>query len=257
MEKMNHICKLASSCKKAGTDACNVLCSPFILLHGLEGHTGLWRARNVPKKYENSFLSNLPIQQDNPLPFSIIRRYVGSVIDNVRNGTGLFLYSIPNAENRLGTGTGKTTSAIAVANEYLLARTLEHSKGGEPIVNNPVLYYKASEFQNLYNAQFKGTPDMKDAATRKYERVKKLMMKVELLVFDDIGIRQKITDNFENELTEIIDGRDSDQLATIYTSNLPIDKLADTLGDRITSRIDGMTVSVAFKGKDHRKGGLL
>lgn len=167
------------------------------------------------------------------------------------------MYSIPNAENRFGTGTGKTTSAIAVANEYLLARTLEHSKGGEPIVNNPVLYYKASEFQNLYNAQFKGTPDMKDAATRKYERVKKLMMSVELLVFDDIGIRQKITDNFENELTEIIDGRDSDTLATIYTSNLPIDKLADTLGDRIASRIDGMTVSVAFKGKDHRKGGLL
>lgn len=83
------------------------------------------------------------------------------------------------------------------------------------------------------------------------------MMSVELLVFDDIGIRQKITDNFENELTEIIDGRDSDTLATIYTSNLPIDKLADTLGDRIASRIDGMTVSVAFKGKDHRKGGLL
>jgi len=98
---------------------------------------------------------------------------------------------------------------------------------------------------------------MKEKADARYYKVKELLMKAELVVLDDIGIRQKITDSFENELTEIIDARDSKMLATIFTSNLPLDKLADTVGDRIASRISGMTEQIAFKGKDNRKGGIL
>jgi DNA replication protein DnaC len=98
---------------------------------------------------------------------------------------------------------------------------------------------------------------MKEAADKKYYKIKKLLMNVELLVMDDIGIRQKITDSFENELTEIIDARDNNMLASIFTSNLPLEKLADTMGDRIASRISGMTEQIAFKGKDNRRGGIL
>lgn len=257
METMNHVCKLASKCKYAGVDGyCNVFCSPFMLLHG-EGTNGLWKATNVPPKYRNSFFDTLPIQSDNKPAYSFLKAYTGNLLDNVSNGVGLFFYSIPNAGNRLGTGTGKTTSAVAVLHEYLLARVMEDSKGGRPIEQNPALFYKASELQTLYNAQFRGTPDMQEKASLRYYKIKKLLMTAELLVLDDIGIRQKITDAFENELTEVIDARDSNVLMTIYTSNLPIEKLADTLGDRIASRIEGMTEAIAFTGKDHRKGGVL
>ncbi|MHC5291089.1 hypothetical protein CHCC14819_0453 [Bacillus licheniformis] len=257
METMESICKLAGRCKYAGkSGVCNALCSPFISMHG-DGKTGLWRATNVPPKYKNSFVSNLPIQKDNPAAHTFIHAYTSNILENVQNGVGLFFYSIPNAENKLGTGTGKTTSAVALLHEYLIARVVENETGGRRIENNPALFYKASELQTLYNAQFRGTPEMQEKASHKYYKVKHLMMTAEMLVLDDIGIRQKITDAFENELTEIIDARDSNVLMTIYTSNLPISKLANTLGERIASRIEGMTEEVAFVGKDHRKGGVL
>lgn len=258
MEKMNHICKLAGSCKVAGKDGyCNAFCSPFLLLHGDTGTNGLWKATNVPIKYKNSFLDNLPIRNDNPVAHTFVKAYIANVLENVRNGVGIFFYSIPNGENRLGTGTGKTTTAVAILHEYLLARVKQQSMGGQVIEQNPALFYKASELQTLYNSQFRGTALMQDTASLRYYKVKRLVINAELLVFDDIGIRQKITDAFENELTEIIDQRDSKMLMTIYTSNLPIEQLANTLGDRIASRIEGMTEQVSFKGKDHRKGGIL
>jgi DNA replication protein DnaC len=257
MEKMNHICKLAPYCKVAGKEGfCNALCNPFILLHG-DSTNGLWKATNVPPKYKNSFFHNLPIKQANPIAYEWIKNYNSDILGNVSKGMGLFFYSIPNGENRLGTGTGKTTSAISILHEYLLARVMQQSKGGKVIETNPALFYKASELQTLYNAQFRGTFEMQEKASVRYYKAKELLMKAELIVFDDIGIRQKITDAFENELTEIIDARDSKMLTTIYTSNLPVEKLADTLGDRIASRIEGMTEQIAFKGKDFRKGGIL
>ncbi|MDF3555486.1 DNA replication protein [Bacillus cereus] len=257
METKDSVCKLAPFCKVAGKEGfCNAICSPYLLLHG-EGEGGLWKATNVPPKYKNSFFTTLPIKQDNPVAHTFIKSYTANVLENVQNGVGLFFYSIPNGENRLGTGTGKTTSAVAILHEYLLARVKEQSKGGRVISTNPALFYKASEFQTLYNSQFRGTFEMQEKASLRYYKVKALLMKAEMLVLDDIGIRQKITDAFENELTEIIDARDSKMLMTIYTSNLPVEKLAETLGERIASRIEGMTEPVSFKGKDHRKGGIL
>jgi DNA replication protein DnaC len=229
----------------------------YLALQGEEGTGGYFKTTNVPTKYKRSFFSNLPIKDDNPVAYTFIKAYTGNLLENVQNGVGLFFYPIVNAENRLGTGNGKTTSAVAILNEYLVARAIEEMAGGRKITVNPALFYKASELQTLYNAQFRGTPDMQMKASYRYYKVKELLMKAEMLVLDDIGIRQKITDAFENELTEIIDARDSKMLMTIYTSNLPIEKLADTLGDRIASRIEGMTEQVSFKGKDHRKGGIL
>lgn len=239
--------------KIQGNDLYNLSLS----LHGEDGDGGLFKSTNVPVKYKNSFMDTLPIQQDNPAPHAFLKAYTGNILDNVSNGIGMFMYSIPNASNRLGTGTGKTTSAIAVLHEYLVARAIEEMSGGRRITVNPALYYEATKLQSLYNAQFRGTFEMQEKASYRFYKVKELMMKAELLVMDDVGIRQKITDAFENELTEIIDGRSTDMLTTIYTSNLDISKVADTLGDRIASRIEGMTESLAFKGQDHRKGGIL
>lgn len=226
-------------------------------MHGTNGNAGVWKGRNVPKKYESSYLHNLPIQDDNPIPYQFVKRYLENDIRNVENGIGLFFYSIPNAANPFGTGTGKTTAAITILNEYTVSRVIAASKGENAIAKQPSLFFKASEFQTLYNAQFRGTPAMQEAASKKFYHVKGLLCTVDLLVFDDIGIRQKITDAFENELTEVIDARDTNQLATIYTSNLPLEKLSETVGERIASRIAGTCELIAFKGKDHRRKGIL
>jgi DNA replication protein DnaC len=249
-------CALAQFCNKAGhVGVCEITCFPYVLMHGLSGTKGVWGASNVPDKYRDCRADNLPIKEANPITYEILRRYMEDVINKVDAGIGFFMYSVPTKDNPFGTGTGKTTSAVTILNEYILRRVIQHVKR-EREIGEPGLFVKASEFQNWFNAQFRGSPERKEQAEERFYRRKSHMMRTELLVLDDIAIRG-MTPAFESELTEIIDERDVNRRTTIFTSNLPITKVREVLGERIASRIAGMTEGLAFKGKDHRRGGVL
>lgn len=226
---------------------------PAIMMYGSNGNGGLWKSRNVPAKYSESWLDNLPIEADNPTAHATICKYCNSVVRYVQEKrVGLFLFSRPNSENKFGTGTGKTHSSITVLNHYLLERLRQHVKGEQKITDNPVYFCKSTDLQTAYNAQFRGTPEMQREASQKYYAVKSRVKKVELLVLDDVATKAT-TEAYTEELYEIIDHRATEELTTIFTSNMTLDEVADMLGHRIASRIEGMTVPVAFQGKDHRK----
>lgn len=250
-------CMFNRTCKKKDLEECNKLCFPFVVLHGSKGDGGFWRATGVPARYRNCLMNNLPIKEQNPIIYEKIEKYLSKMeyyIDE--KGVGLFLHSIPSKENYFGTGTGKTTSAITILNEYVLYAVRKHLKGEKEIKGiNPALFVKASEFQNKYNAQFRGSQESQKEASDSFYNFKGKMKKVPLLVIDDIAVRD-CTEAFKNELFEIIDHRATEGLATIYTSNLKLEDVKGLLGERITSRIDGMTVKLGFVGKDNRKGGL-
>jgi DNA replication protein DnaC len=253
---LNHVCKLAGKCKQAGNEVvCNNLCFAFRKLHGAEGNGGIYGLADIPKTYQGVSASTLPFEKENPLAYKVIQKYTENVVANVEAGKGLYFFGVPNEENPKGTGTGKTTGAVAILNEYIAERTIQHVKKERLIDEVPALFLNVSKFQNLFNAQFRGTIEMKDEASRKYYTTKKRLMNVDLLVMDDIGVRDA-TESFMNEFYEIIDERAIEGKATIFTSNVPLETLASTLDDRIASRIDGMTAQVPFKGKDNRKGGL-
>lgn len=249
-------CKFSRKCNNYNSKECNAECFPYVVLHGLNGNSGYWSSSRIPKKYDNCFADTLPIEKDNPEAYKVIKKYCSDVTNYVCNkGMGLFLFSIPNTENRLGTGTGKTTSAITILNEYLIARVGDYIRNDFKFGNNPTMFIKLSEFQNIYNSQFRGGFTVQAEASTKYYTLLNRMKTVELLVIDDIGIRD-LTDAFKNELYDVIDTRVTEDKATIYTSNYPLSKLPELLGDRIASRIEGQCYPVGFKGKDHRKGGL-
>ena len=64
-----------------------------------------------------------------------------------------------------------------------------------------------------------------------------------LLILDDLGAEQvKGTGWVEDRLYQIIGERHAEQRPTIFTSNLSLDQLADKIGERITSRIEEMTL---------------
>lgn len=249
-------CKFKKVCKKFNTPQCSTECFPYIVLHGTTGTGGYWGQRRTPKRYDNAFLETLPIEQENPKAYNVVSKYskdpIGYALDK---RIGLFLYSIPNKENKLGTGTGKTTSAITILNEFLIARVKQNLENGIELNDCPVLFIKLSELQNIFNAQFRGVRELQEESARKYYTLKKRMMSVELLVIDDVGVRD-LSDVFKNELFEIVDTRATEEVTTIYTSNYPLEKLNEFLGERTVSRIDGMTYKVGFEGKDARKGGL-
>lgn len=241
---------------------CGFECFACTFMHGLQqgGHGGLWATTGVPVKYKGCRLDNLPIADENPKPYALVKRYIENVLENVQEkNIGLFLYSIPTEANTFGTGTGKTTVATTILNHYVIERSRAYLTGKQDMNNNPALFVKVTELQNSFNAQFRGTLDQKDKASTRYYSLKNAIKRTELVVLDDIATRgSRISEAFEDELYEILDYRATqlDNGATLYTSNVNMDELTKALGERIASRIAGMTVKVGFTGKDNRLDSL-
>ncbi|MBC9785912.1 ATP-binding protein [Heliobacterium chlorum] len=209
----------------------------------------------IPKVYAGQTTANIPFERENPVAYAAVQKYCADVLGKVTKGCGLYLFSIPQMDNPKGTGTGKTTAAVAILNEFLVARTIQHVKKERQIDEIPALFVNASKYQNVFNAQFRGTPEMQQTASYQYYQLKERMMRTELLVLDDIGVREA-TEAYRAEFYEVIDGRVIEGLTTIYTSNLPLPEIARLLDDRIVSRIEGTAIPVSFRGVDHRKAGI-
>lgn len=256
MNTLENVCILADKCKKAGTSACNITCYPYVLTHGVGEMGGFIGATGIPQKYRNSFFKNLPIEKDNPQAYAVAKAFTADVVGFIDRGVGLFLYSVPNSENPLGTGTGKTTVATALGNEYMKARIIQHAKGERQIEAQPTLYIRVAQLQNTYNKQFRGTLEEQAEASSKFNKMLKGMEKAELLILDDISLRNS-TEAFTNVLYEVLDERYINEKPIFFTSNFPIQKIGEVLNPQIQSRIEGMTEQIAFVGKDHRKGGIL
>ncbi|MGG4390497.1 DNA replication protein [Priestia megaterium] len=254
-------CVFADTCKVAGQEEhCNFTCYPHAFMHGVEnGSGGLWATTGVPNKYKAARLSNLPIEEANPKAYDIATKYVNSVLKFViEKNAGLFLFSVPDENNPFGTGTGKTTTAVTILNHFIIERSRAYLRGEMELHENPAIFVKATELQNSFNAQFRGTREMQDNASIRYYKLKDAIKKTELVVLDDIATRNsRISEAFEDELYEILDYRSGQgKGATLFTSNVNMEELSKCLGDRIASRIAGMTVKVGFKGQDNRLDSL-
>lgn len=241
-------CIYSNDCPNFNTSKCNNICPYFIVTHGWRGTGGYWSVRNVPKKYSHLFVDELPKGK----AFEVVKKYIKKLPDVVDGGAGLYLYSSPTKDNPFGTGTGKTTSAITILNEFTKLQCKRITKREIAVRHNPSIFVKGSDFQNKYNSQFRGTKDMQEIASISYYNYKELMKNVKLLVLDDIAVRTG-TEAFITEIYEIVDHRATEGLATIYTSNISLKKLADFYDERIVSRIDGTTHQIPFTGIDHRK----
>jgi DNA replication protein DnaC len=225
-------------------------------MHGINGDGGFWRTRNVPKRYDDVSLSTLPIEKDNPKTYQRIVKYIEGMEEFIiEKNVGLYLFSTPSEANKFGTGTGKTTTAITILNEFVIMRVTQHVRGERKLSGNPALFVRSAEYQNLYNDQYKGGDEARRQASEKFSRYKKAMLSVELLVIDDIAVRGG-TEAFLNEMYELVDTRANNGGTTIYTSNVPINEIGAVLGERIASRIEGMAVPMELRGEDKRKGGL-
>lgn len=247
-------CMLSTTCRAAGNqEYCNQLCYGYRFFHGADGTKGIWSTANIPKLYGRIRVDELPFSKENPVAYAVVKDFCNDVIQFVSEGCGLYLYSVPNQQNLKGTGTGKTTAAVAILNEFLVARVAEHIRDTRRVEDIPGLFVNVAHLQNLFNSQFRGPKVMKEEASDQYYMQKGYLMNVELLVLDDIGVRNS-TEAFMSEFYEIIEERSSEKMATIFTSNVPLEAITSSLDDRITSRIEGMATPVYFEGRDNRKG---
>jgi len=148
-------------------------------------------------------------------------------LDWVKNPNGKSFYLSGNP------GSGKTYAMIALLKELISQEKY-----------NWMILVRSDELdEELLLAM-----ENKQEATKleKYQEVP-------FLFLDDLGV-ERITERVLKQYLSIIDRRLNNLLPTIFTSNYSLDKIAQTVGDRIASRLQ-MTTEIIFGNKDYRKEG--
>ncbi|NGQ95446.1 DNA replication protein [Brevibacillus sp. SYP-B805] len=249
---------LRGPCKTADDPAiCTRLCPHFIALHGASGAGGRVSAANIPSDYRHVTVATSVARRDQAAAYAIVDRYIATFDRQFEPDAGgpeaadrriksLYLYSREP-------GTGKTTTAAAIANTYLIAHYIGRLKRDRQPLQRPVYFLDVNEWQTLFNAFNRPrVPDhIAEPASDAYYRSMEHAKAAPFLVMDDIGVRDA-TDAFRGDLHAIINHRVTNRLPTVYTSNVPIDELAQVFDARLADRVRDQCAVVTFKGESKR-----
>ena len=81
--------------------------------------------------------------------------------------------------------------------------------------------------------------------------IKANMLTADIIIWDDIATKQTTT--FESEhLYSMIESRIAEGKSNIFTSNLTVEEMHKSLGDRLYSRIVNLSQDIEFRGADKR-----
>lgn len=242
-------------------DLCKPTNSAYLALHGYSGTGGRIGSARIPEDYAGLLLHDL---DDLPTKLaSELKAYKKSFDKQFRDVQDQLLAD-GKTRNEVrvksvylwseSPGTGKTTVACALIQEYLLISFLGHVKRGQNPPLSPVYFLDVNNWQTDYNGFNRKMVDeetAKDFSVRYYRAMEKAK-NAEIAVLDDIGVRAS-TDGFRGDLHAVINHRVSKGLPTIYTSNIPIAELPDIFGEkRLTDRVRDMTKEIHFDGTSLR-----
>lgn len=214
-------------------------------MHGYAGDGGRVGAAGLPSEYRHLTANNSPARAGQADVYVAVDKYV----DTFKTGDrikSLYLYS---AEP----GTGKTTTASAILNEYLTAHYIGCLQRGETPLERPAYFWDMSEWQKDYNAfnRQRVPEEIAEPAAARYYRAMTIAMTVPFLVVDDIGVRDA-SDPFRADLHVVINERTANGLPTVYTSNIPMVDMLRLFDARIADRIRDMCGEIKFVGKSKR-----
>ena len=262
IDDMKHAdkCTLATRCKLANSESCTSHCGAYIAMHGLSGLGGRVGAANIPRDYLSITMTNSPVRGSQKAVYKAADKYATTFDrqfeDNGDRVKSLYLYSD-------SPGTGKTTTAIAILNEWIVQHYLGSLKRGQEPKMKPALFFDVNEFQSEYNlaTMSKSDSDMDRIKAKITEA-----MKAPFLVLDDIGVRSA-TEAFRAYVHMIINHRTANAMPTVYTSNFPIVSdvamnqrieankpydMLDVFDKRLQDRMRDMCLSVTFEGESKR-----
>lgn len=238
-------CLLAHSCKLAAAPQCNDLCEPYIAVHGYNGKGGRVGATGLPTDYRLVTLTNSPAREGQAKVYGMLERYSATFErqfdENADRIKSLYLWSE-------SPGTGKTTSAAAVMNEWIRANYLGAVKRGLQPEQQPAYFLDVNEFQTEYNLA--AMTDDDEGMARIKTKIK-LCQSVPFLVCDDIGVRGA-SDAFRSYIHAIINYRATNGIPTVYTSNFALPEMARIFDDRLYDRIRDQCAEIHFGGTSKR-----
>lgn len=244
------------------------LCDPtnalYIGLHGHDGKSGRVANARVPKEYRGLLLSDSPVKDEQEAIYTALDKYVESFAKQFSDvQEALRMDGKTENEIRIKSlylwseapGTGKTTTASALLNEYLVRNFIGNLKRGISPPQRPTFFLDVNELQTQY-LRFnrpKVPQDIAEEASEIYYRAIEKAKAAEFVVLDDIGVRDGDSDGWRGDLHSVINHRVTEQKPTIYTSNIPISELPDVYGEeRLADRVRDMTQEFYFKGGSRR-----
>lgn len=261
-------CVLQARCKVAGTVRCNSQCPHFIGLHGASGSGGRSAASGLPRDYKLVTLGSSPVAENQPKIYATLRQYAatfermfdqmdGLYIEPTDRIKSLYLYSE-------SPGTGKTTTAASLLNEWNIAHYIGSLKRSRQPLQRPSYFLDITEWQTTFNL---AVMTNNESDMESFKSQMKVAMNVPFLVIDDVGVRE-CSPKFRGYIHAIINHRVSEQLVTVYTSNIPIVSkiqhkernaafkpydLIDVFEERrLPDRIGDMTITLSFGGESKR-----
>jgi DNA replication protein DnaC len=179
----------------------------------------------IPKRYRSiSFEHSDVIDMERRCPTQVreVRRFAADIDGNLDAGHGLWLTG--------GCGTGKTALAMIVSKAAIDA-------------GRTVAIYSCPRLLSVIRDSIErgGVLDFLDR-----------LAGADLLHIDDLGAEHR-TEWVLEQLYTIVNSRYEDERSTIVTSNLGRDELAEQLGERIVSRLEGCCDVLPFYGPDQRQ----
>jgi DNA replication protein DnaC len=238
-------CILSSRCKIAGSAQCNKTCGHFISLHGLSSYGGRLANANAPADYKLLTLANSPARANQAQVYATIEKYAATF-------ERMFDPEAPRIKSLYlvseSPGTGKTTTAIAIMNEWIIASYLGAKKRGIQVPLVPAVFLDTNAFQTDYNL---ATMTNDDAAMVKIKSTILRVQAAPFAVLDDIGLRSA-SEAFRSYVHAIVNYRTANGLPTIFTSNLPIEEMAVVFDARLYDRMRDMCAVLHFGGTSRR-----
>lgn len=185
--------------------------------------------------------SLLPKNKQRPIPlypddididaFNYLKSYKDNIVTHINNGDNLYLYG--NVA-----GNGKTSWSIKIMLKYF-----NEIWSGNGFKERAYFIHVPTFLNNLKN-----NISNKDEA---FEQLKQNLLKVDLVIWDDIASTSLSNYDYSNLLT-YIDQRTLSGLSNIYTGNLNHDELTQAVGERLSSRIYDYSNVVELKGNSRR-----
>lgn len=171
------------------------------------------------RKYTDDFDWSL-YDEDTDTQKKIVSKFIFNYSEFVSKGMGLYIFS--------GTkGSGKTMLSCIILNE------ISKKYGAN------TKFVTATDYLTMTKQSYNGSDEQVN-----------MIRKAALLVIDDIGT-QLSREWIDSTFYELVNYRYNNKLPTIYTSNLPKDKLK--MDERIIDRIDRNTITLKIPEKSIRK----
>lgn len=214
-------CYASDYCQK-DKSSCSDVCGGYRVLRAL------YNLSRIPERYRYT-IALKPENGEDLEAFTVLDNYKNDVLNMVDEGRGLYIWG-------KSTGNGKTSWACKIMSYFF--RKIAFNTGLE----NEGLYI----FLPTFLEDLRDNYDNKDP---EFDEILRMIKTCRLLIIDDIGA-ERVTDWVRERMVSIINTRVSNNLTTIYTSNLSPEELRSELGDRIVSRVLGSSQVVEITSGD-------